>query len=110
MLELWQAAAEGIAEAAEQQRPADASGDVVEREAGVGHPGHAGQQRGQHAQQRHEAAEEHRLTTVSPEELLGALELGLVDAEEPTVPPDQDESAAPPDPIGPSIAEHSADG
>jgi membrane-associated phospholipid phosphatase len=73
MRELGQLPAERVPQAAEQQRPAGPTGRVVDGEPAVGHPGDASQQRGEHAEQGDEAAEEDRLATMSPEELLGAL-------------------------------------
>ena len=109
MLQSRQLPPEPIPQAAEQQSPADPPARVVEREAAVGHPGDAGQQGGEHAEQRHEAAEEDRLAAVPPEEVLGTLELGVVDAEEPAIPPYQGEPAGSPDPVRSGIAQHGAD-
>ena len=107
--DLRQLRGQRIAQTAEQQRPADPAGHVEGREPAVGHPGHAGQERGEHAQQRHEAAEEDGLAAMALEEPAGPLEPGVVDAEQLPVSPDQGQPAGPPDPIGPGVAQHGAD-
>src|SRR5262249_47805561 len=67
--------AEDIATDREDRDPADAARDVVEGEARVGHPAHARDERGEGANDRHEAGDHDGLRAVALVEFVGALEV-----------------------------------